>query len=162
MVIRIGIMDKLSIKEEMRAIDQRDRTWWNSLSEEEQKKVSIFVLMRYTSAVQTKNPDIEHHYLALTNELVNKHYNILRREVQLQHKLLQCVGLGTSQFHNWIPPSKQRKGKAGKLIKWLQELYPIYNDDELELLVANNDKKDFVNIAEEMGMDKKQIKELFK
>ena len=47
-------------------------------------------------------------------------------------------------------------------MKWLQELYPIYNDDELELLVANNDKKDFENIAEEMGMDKKQIKELFK
>ena len=47
-------------------------------------------------------------------------------------------------------------------MKWLQELYPIYNDDELELLVASNDKKDFVNIAEEMGMDKKQIKELFK
>ena len=154
--------DKLSIKEEMRAIDQRDRGWWDSLTKEEQKKVSIFILMRYTSSVQTKNPDIEHHYLALTNELVNKHYNILRREVQLQHKLLQCVGLGTSQFHNWIPPSKQRKGKAGKLVKWLQELYPIYNDDELELLVASNDKKDFVNIAEEMGMDKKQIKELFK
>jgi hypothetical protein len=156
------LVDKLSIKEEMRAIDQRDRGWWDSLTEEEQKKVSIFILMRYTSSVQTKNPDIEYHYLALTNELVNKHYNILRREVQLQHKLLQCVGLGTNQFHNWIPPSKQRKGKAGKLIKWLQELYPIYNDDELELLVANNDKKDFVNIAEEMGMDKKQIKELFK
>ena len=47
-------------------------------------------------------------------------------------------------------------------MKWLQELYPIYNDDELQLLVDNNDKKDFENIAEEMGMDKKQIKELFK
>ena len=38
----------------------------------------------------------------------------------------------------------------------------IYNDDELQLLIDNNDKKDFENIAEEMGMDKKQIKELFK
>ena len=47
-------------------------------------------------------------------------------------------------------------------MKWLQELYPIYIDDELQLLVDNNDKKDFENIAEEMGMDKKQIKELFK
>ena len=47
-------------------------------------------------------------------------------------------------------------------MKWLQELYPIYNDDELQLLVDNNDKKEFENLAEEMGMDKKQIKELFK
>ena len=97
--------------------DER-KGWWDSLTEEEQKKVGIFILMRYTSAVQTKNPDIEYHYLALTNELVNKHYNILRHEVQLQHKLLQCVGLGTTQFHPWIPPSKQRKGKTGKLVKW--------------------------------------------
>ena len=72
------------------------------------------------------------------------------------------VGLGMNQFHPWIPPSKQRKGKAGKLLKWLQELYPTYNDDELELLVSTNDKQDFLDVAEEMGMDKKQIKELFK
>lgn len=156
------MMNKLTIKEEMRAIDQRDRAWWASLTEEEQKKVSIFVLMRYTSAVQTKSPDIEYHYLALTNELVNKHYNILRREPQLQHKLLQCVGLGSTQFHPWIPPSKQRKGKSGKLKKWLQEIYPIYNDDELDLLVSTNDVQIFKDLAEEMGMDKKQIKELFK
>ena len=155
-------MNKLSIKEEMRAIDQRDRGWWDSLTEEEQKKVGIFVLMRYTSAVQTRNADIEYHYLALTNELVNRHYNILRREPQLQHKLLQCVGLGSTQFHPWIPPSKQRKSKAGKLVKWLQEIYPIYNDEELELLVSTNNKQDFIDLAEEMGMDKKDIKELFK
>ena len=155
-------MDKLSIKEEMRAIDHRDRGWWDSLTEEEKKKVSIFVLMRYTSAVQTKNPDIEYHHLALTNELVNKHYNIIRHEPQLQHKLLQCVGIGSTQFHPWIQPSKQKKGKAGKLMKWLQELYPVYNDDELELLVSTNDTQDFKDLAEELGMDKKQIKELFK
>ena len=155
-------MDKLSIKEEMRAIDQRDRGWWDSLTKEEQNKVGIFVLMRYTSAVQTKSAEIEQHYLALTNELVNKHYNILRREPQLQHKLLQCVGLGSTQFHPWIPPSKQRKGKSGKLVKWLQELYPIYNDDEIDLLVSTNDTQNFKDLAEEMGMDKKQIKELFK
>ena len=156
------MMSKLTIKEEMRAIDQRDRGWWDSLTEEEQKKIAIFVLMRYTSAVQTKNPDIEYHYLALTNELVNKHYNILRREPQLQHKLLQCVGLGSTQFHPWIPPSKQRKSKAGKLVKWLQDVYPVYNDDELELLVSTNDVQHFKNLAEEMGMEKKSIKELFK
>ncbi len=155
-------MNKLSIKEEMRAIDQRDRGWWDSLTEEEQKKIGIWILMRYTSAVESKNPDIEYHYLALTNELVNKHYNILRHEPQLQHKLLQCIGLGTSQFHPWIPPSKQKKGKQGKLLKWLQELYPTYNDDELELLINANDVQNFKDLAEEMGMDKKQIKELFK
>ena len=82
-------MNKLSIKEEMRAIDQRDSGWWDSLTEEEQKKIGIWILMRYTSAVESKNSDIEYHYLDLTKDLVNKHYNILRHEPQLQHKMLQ-------------------------------------------------------------------------
>ena len=38
--------NKLTIKEEMRAIDQRDVGWWDSLTEEEQKKVGIWILMR--------------------------------------------------------------------------------------------------------------------
>ena len=70
--------------------------------------------------------------------------------------------MGSNQFHPWIPPSKQKKGKQGKLLKWLQELYPTYNDDELELLINANDVQNFKDLAEEMGMDKKQIKELFK
>ena len=93
----------------MRAIDQRDRGWWDSLTEEEQKKVGIFILMRYTSAVQTRNADIEYHYLALTNELVNRHYNILRRESQLQHKLLQCVGLGSTYLSDSSKQTEKRQ-----------------------------------------------------
>ena len=52
-------MSKLSIKEEMRAIDCRVKGWWESLTEEEVKKISPFVLMRWTSAVQSSNSDIE-------------------------------------------------------------------------------------------------------
>ena len=62
-------MSKLSIKEEMRAIDCRVKGWWESLTEEEVKKISPFVLMRWTSAVQSSNSDIEFHYIALVNEL---------------------------------------------------------------------------------------------
>jgi hypothetical protein len=155
-------MSKLSIKEEMRAIDCRVKGWWESLTEEEVKKISPFVLMRWTSAVQSSNSDIEFHYIALVNELVNKHYNIVRHHPELQFKLLQCVGLGVSQYHKWIPPGKQKKQSIGRLYDWLKQLYPTYNDDELELLVSTNDISDFKNMAEELGLTKKQIKEIFK
>ena len=154
------MVNKLDIKEEMRAIDCRDKSWWDSLTEEEQSKVSIFVLMRYTSAVDSKNFDIQAHYLTMTNDFVNVHNNILRHHPQLQHQLLQLVGIGSSQYHPWIAPGK--RGKKNKLLDWLSEQYPTYNDDELELLVSNNSKEDLVDRMEQQGMTPKEIKELFK
>lgn len=154
-------MDKLSIKEEMRAIDQRDRGWWDSLTEEEQGKVGIFVLMRYASAVDSKNFDIVAHYLTMTNEFVNKDFNELRKHPQLQHKLLQLVGIGVNQFHPWIPPSKKRKTN-NKLIKFLSELYPHYSDDELDLLAQTNPKEELQDLAESTGLKPKEVKELLK
>ena len=153
--------DKLSIKEEMRAIDCRDKKWWDSLSADEQEKVSIFVLMRYTSAIDSKNFDIASHYLTMTNEFVNVHYNELRKDPQLQHKLLQLVGIGTNQFHPWIPPSKKRKTN-NKLLKWLSTIYPQYSDDELDMLVQTNNKDELEDLAESMGLTNKEIKELLK
>ena len=86
--------NKLSIKEEMRAIDQRDVGWWDSLTEEEQKKVGIWILMRYTSACDSNHDEIRDHYLTMTNDLVNVQFNTLRHHPQLQHRLLQIVGIG--------------------------------------------------------------------
>jgi hypothetical protein len=155
------MVNKLDIKEELKAIDQRDTSWWDSLTEEEQSKVSIFVLMRYTSSVDNKNTEIVSHYLTMTNEFVNVHYNELRKDPQLQHKLLQLVGIGINQFHPWIAPSKKRKTN-NKIIKWLSTLYPQYSDDELDLLVQTNDKKDLLDLAESSGLSQKEITELFK
>ena len=151
--------NKLTIKEEMRAIDQRDVRWWNTLTEEEQKKVSPWVLMRYTSACDTNHDEIRDHYLTMTNELVNVHFNAIRHHPQLQHRLLQVVGIGKSQYHPWIPPGKRQK--KNKVAEWLLELYPGLNDDELDILLQS-DKKELKALAEQSGMTDKQIKELFK
>ena len=42
-------MSKLDIKNEMKAIDTKDRKWYNSLTDEEKSKLSLWPLMRYTS-----------------------------------------------------------------------------------------------------------------
>ena len=151
--------NKLSIKEEMRAIDQRDMGWWDTLTEEEQKKISPWVLMRYTSACDTNHDEIRDHYLTMTNALVNVHFNVLRHHPQLQHRLLQIVGIGKSQYHPWIAPGKRQK--KNKVAEWLLELYPGLNDDELDILLQS-DKKELKALAEETGMTDKQIKDLFK
>ena len=151
--------DKLTIKEEMRAIDQRDTGWWDTLTEEEQKKVSPWVLMRYTSACDTNHDQIRDHYLTLTNDLVNVQFNTLRHHPQLQQRLLQVVGIGKTQYHPWIAPGKRQK--KDKVADWLLSIYPHLNDDELDILLES-DKKEIVALAESAGMSDKDIKALFK
>ena len=48
-------MSKLNTKEEMRAIDAKDRRWYDSLPIEEEKgKLGMWLLMRYTSSAGGK------------------------------------------------------------------------------------------------------------
>ena len=151
-------MSKLNIKEEMRAIDSKDRRWYNSLTEEEKSKLGIWLLMRYTSNAGEKM--FQEHYLEWTNEVVNVHFNKLRKHPQLQWQLLQLVGLGKPTYHPWIAPGKA--GKKNKLQKWVEENYPHLNDDEVDIFIGVRSREDFIELFEEYGLDKKQIKDILK
>jgi hypothetical protein len=153
------MVDKLSIKEEMRVIDTRDREWWDTLTAEEREKFgkAMWTQMRWASSVKGSNAA---QYLMLVNEFTNVHFNTLRHHPRLQHQLLQLAGAGKPQYHEWINPGK--RGKINKLLTWLQEEFPEYNDDELDLLVSTTEKQVFVDRMEEQGMSKKEIKDIFK
>jgi len=151
-------MSKLNIKEEMRAIDTKDRSWYDSLTDEEKKKLSPWLLMRYTSNCSDKL--FTDHFIEWTNEVVNVHFNKLRKHTQLQFQLLQLVGLGKSVFHPWIQPGKAQK--KNKLQAWVIENYNHLNDDEVDIIIQNTSKDEWKDKFVEYGMDDKQIKELLK
>tara|TARA_B100000902_G_scaffold146720_1_gene143791 strand:+ start:6213 stop:6683 length:471 start_codon:yes stop_codon:yes gene_type:complete len=156
-------MADMSIQNEMRVLDTRDTAWYPSLTEDELKKLSLFVLQRWMSALQSSDVALQEHYLEYVNEFSNRHYNTLRHHPELQIKLLQIVGHTagkTRRQHAWIRPHSA--GKGSKLGKWVAEHYAHYNDDEIELLLATNTKEDWTSLFEEYGMDKKQIKALLK
>ena len=48
-------MADMSIQNEMRVLDTRDTKWFPSLNEDELKKLSIFVLQRWMSALQSSD-----------------------------------------------------------------------------------------------------------
>ena len=152
------MMSKLDIKNEMKAIDTKDRKWYNSLTDEEKSKLSLWPLMRYTSSEGDKN--FKEHYLEWTNEVVNVHFNKLRQHPELQFKLLQLVGLGKPTFHPWIAPGK--RGKKNKIHEWVIKNYSHLNDDEVDIFISTRTKEDFISLFEEYGMTKKEIKELLK
>ena len=88
---------KLTIKNEMSAIDTKNRTWYGT-TDDEKKKVGIWVLMRYPSSVKNNVKDIEEHYLEFTNDIVNVHSKCTKASFQLQFKLMQAIGIGKQMF----------------------------------------------------------------
>lgn len=156
------MVDKLSIKEEMKAIDTKNRNWYDSLTADEKKKVSPWVLMRYVSNVKNDAvSDIEEHYLEWTNELVNVNFNALSKHPQLQVQLMQVVGLGKSQFHVWQAPGK-KGGTDSKIHQIFLDLYKHLNFDEVNLLISQYTKDELADILEQNGYKPKDIKKILK
>ena len=156
-------MADMSIQNEMRVLDTRDTTWFPSLNEDELKKLSIFVLQRWMSALQSSDVSLQEQYLEYVNEFSNRHYNTIRHYPELQIQLLQIVGHTAGKMrrqHAWIKPHSA--GKSSKIGKWIVEHYPHYNDDEIDLLLKTNSKDDWKALFEEYGMEPKEIKALLK
>lgn len=153
-----------TIKEEMTAIDRRKFDWYSSLSVDDQKSLSMWMLMRYCSSTNSKVNEINEHYLTMTNELVNVDFNDLRKHPELQFRLMQCVGIGSDQFHSWIKPGKQKKGKSvnNQLIDFYQEIYPHLRTEELTLMLRETGVDDLKLDLIQRGLPDKKIRELTK
>lgn len=138
------------------AIDRKDYNWWSTLTAEQQEGFSSWLYMRYASSVQHSDPDFPRYYLQSVNQHVNKHFNIIRRHPQLVYLLLCAAspGIGT-QRHNFLPPGK--KGKANKRNALFAKLYPLCNEEELDILAQVNTDEDLREYMLDAGWTDKEI-----
>lgn len=141
----------------MTALDKRDRTWYNNLSDEQKKSFSAWMMMRYASSVQGSNAA---HYIFMVNELVNCNFSDISRHPELQWLLLSACGAGKIEFHPYIKPPNSRK-KKNKVAEFVSELYPHLKSDEIDLLIVLNDKLQLQQKARDHGYDDKTIKDIF-
>ena len=148
-------MDKLSIGNEMAQFDSKNRQFFDELTDEERKKFSPFLMIRYGSSVSGSR-DLQEFYLIATNERLNKKFFAVNTA---QHKKLQWLmattvspGLGNFR-HNWIAPRKKEPG-AGSMRKQLMELFPHLKDDEIALLAQITTKKEIDTYLRELGQEK--------
>ena len=149
--------DKLNIANEMRAFDSKDRMFYRDLTEEERKKFSNFLMIRWGSSVQG-SAELQQYYLLSCNENLNKHFFELSRHPELQWLLATTVSPGMGSFrHDWIK-QKKREGSNSKAVKFLRQIYPARSEDELELLAKINDTSDLKQLAREHGWDDKRIR----
>ena len=148
-------MDKLSIQNEMICFDRKDRDFYSSLTDEERKKFSNFLMIRWGSSIQG-SAELQHYYLQSSNHYVNKHFFAINRHPKLQWLCATAVspGLGT-QRHQWIAPKKKEAGASG-IRKQIAELFPHLKDDEVELMSKINTKKDIDTYLKQLGQEVKK------
>jgi len=149
--------DKLNIANEMRAFDNKDRNFYQDLTDEERKKFSNYLMIRWGSSVQG-SAELQQYYLLSCNENLNKHFFDLAQHPELQWLSATTVSPGMGTFrHDWIK-QKKREGSNTKPVKFLRQLYPEYKEDELELLARINTLDDLKQLAREHGWDDRRIK----
>lgn len=148
-------MDKLSINNEMAVFDRKDRKFYDSLTDDERKKFSNYLMIRYGSSVQGSK-DLQEFYLIACNERLNKHFFTINRHPKLQWLCATTVSPGIGiQRHQWISPKKKEPG-SGSIKKQLAELYPHMKDDEIDLMAQLNTKKDIDAYAKSLCLETKK------
>ena len=143
-------MDKLSIHNEMARFDKKDRDFYQSLTDEERKRFSNYLMIRWGSSVQGSR-ELQEFYVISTNERLNKHFFSVNRHPGLQWLMATSVspGLGT-QRHQWIAP-KKKDASNNEIKKALMEMYPTMKIADIDALAAITDKQDIKQRQKEMG-----------
>ena len=149
--------DPLNIGNEMAQFDRKNRGFYDSLTEEQQRKFSPYLMIRWGSSVQGSR-DLQEFYVISTNERLNKHFFSINtaRHKKLQWLMATTVspGMGT-QRHQWIAPKKKEAGPAGSVKKQLADLFPNMKTDEIDLLANMTSKKELDQYLKDLGQEKK-------
>ena len=145
--------DKLNIQNEMRCLDSKVRDFYDSLTEEERKKFSNYLMIRWGSSVIGPS-ELQEYYLIATNERLNKHFFELSKHPKLQWLLVTTISPGMGNHrHQWIPPKKKEKGD-NEIKKALLDLYPTMKADEIDMLSKMITKKELKELMKDLGNDK--------
>lgn len=146
------MVNRLDIKHEMRAVDVKDRGFYDDLTEEEQRRLSLVPLIRWVSDVQGSR-ELEEYYVIATNERLNRHFFSINttRHKKLQWLMATSVSpdLGAHR-HNWIPPYKRDKDQNAKR-RAIAKIRPELDDDELDVLTAITTQKEIDQHLRKMG-----------
>ena len=151
-------IDKLHISYELERLDRKDREFFDNLSEEEKKKFSPFLMIRWGASVMG-SAELQAYQLISVNERLNKNFFDINTTKHKKFQWLMATtvspGLG-KQYYKWLGHKKETKSKVEKL---LMEFYPHYGDEEIKLMVEINTKDDLKKLARQHGWDDKKIKE---
>ena len=138
------------------ALDTRNKTLYENLTEEEMKGFSPWLVQRYLSSAESANNAIIEHYLIMTNEIVNVNFSEVK-DPEMTWKLMSMVGIGKSLKHPYIAPGGGKRKKKNAFRSWLREQYPHLDDQELDIWISNLDKKSAKDMLEQYHVKDKDV-----
>ena len=149
-------MDKLTIANEMREFDLKNRDFYADLTDEEKKKFSNFLMIRWGSSVQGSR-DLQEFYVISTNERLNKHFFTINRHPQLQWLCASSVspGMGVHR-HQWISPKKkdEKSANTGTKKKQLMQLFPNIKSADIDVMSKLVSQQEINALLRELGQEK--------
>lgn len=151
--------NKLDIATEMRAFDLKDRNFYDELTEEERKKFSTYLMLKWGANVEG-SAELQEWYLRAHNDRVNLNFFDLAKHPKLQWLLCTTTspGLGPKR-HYWIKTKKEEAQTAHRrACKFLEGQYPHLDATEIELMANLNSMEQLRQMAKDLGWDDKQIK----
>jgi hypothetical protein len=146
--------DRLNIQNEMRQLDLKSRSFYDELTDEERKKFSTYLMIRWGSAVRGSR-ELQEYYVISTNERLNTHFFTASRHPKLQWLMATAVSpdMG-AQRHDWIAPKKKATGDSARRKK-LREIFPHYRDDEIDVMMSITTDAELREYQRQTGEDTK-------
>ena len=133
-------MDKLNIHNEMAQLDRKNRDFYDELTDDERKKFSNYLMIRWGSSV-SGTQGLQEFYVQSINECLNKHFFSINRHPKLQWLCATAASADEGKLnHTWIAGPKREKA-ARKIIKELAEFFPSAKISDLECLDEINDDR---------------------
>lgn len=136
-------------------LDKKDYHVWETLNEDQKKEFSAFVTMRWMTGTSSA------YQLVLLNELVNTTVFSLPDNKELLMKLLAVCSDGSSKRYQWINYKTGGKKKSGIGVKLISAVYNI-PEHEAEDTIKHFSPEELVQMAENQGWQKDEVKELQK
>lgn len=134
----------------MKMLDQKSRTFYDDLDDEEKKKFSNYLMIRWGSSVEGSS-ELQEYYLHATNQRLNKNFFEIHNHPRLQWLCASTISPGLGVYrHTWIS-NKKKDSDQSKKLKSLKEIFPTAKLDDLETLSSIIDKKEISEYNKKLG-----------
>lgn len=161
--VKRDINDPLGIGSEMTGLDLKDREYYDRFTDEEKKKFSTYLMLRWGASV-SGDPLLEQYYLMSVNENVNKNFFDISKHPKLQW--LCCTAASPDlgkQRHYWLNGKKKEgSGNTSKFRKQLQNKLPNAKLQDIENILKYSTEEEILLWLDQHGITELEKSALMK
>lgn len=144
---------KVDIFDFLKRVDNSDLSYYDELSEQEKKSLSMVVAARWLACTKNKRQ------VVLANELVNPFvYKFATKHRELLYRLMLISSSGTEKRYAWISKKKTVSSRPNS-VKAISQYYGI-SSDKAEGYLSMFSLEDVIDCADSLGYDEQTIKKI--